>query len=68
VLSEREMQVFELIGSGAGTLGVAAMLNIGPSTVESYRTRIKVKMNLKDAEELLRAAIRWNVAKSPCGH
>ncbi|MGO8674300.1 MAG: response regulator [Limisphaerales bacterium] len=66
VLSERELQVFELIGSGAPTTGIAAMLHIDVSTVETYRTRIKEKMNLKDAGELLQAAIRWNVAKGHC--
>ena len=63
LLSEREPQVFELIGSGISTSAVAAMLHIGVSTVESYRTRIKEKMNLRDAGELLQAAIRWGVAK-----
>ena len=61
-LSEREMQVFELIGAGTGTPRIAAMLNIDASTVETYRVRIKEKMNLKDADDLLRAAIRWHVA------
>jgi DNA-binding NarL/FixJ family response regulator len=66
VLSEREMQVFELIGSGLGTSGIAAMLHIGVSTVETHRTRIREKMNLRDAGELLQAAIRWNVANGNC--
>jgi DNA-binding NarL/FixJ family response regulator len=66
VLSERELQVFELIGSGASTAAIAAVLHIDVSTVETYRTRIKEKMNLKDAGELLQAAIRWNVAKGHC--
>jgi DNA-binding NarL/FixJ family response regulator len=62
LLSERELQVFEPIGSGISTSAVAAMLHIAVSTVESYRARIKEKMNLRDAGELLQAAIRWNVA------
>jgi DNA-binding NarL/FixJ family response regulator len=66
VLSERELQVFELIGSGARTSGIAAILHIGVSTVETHRTRIREKMNLKDAGELLQAAIRWNVATGYC--
>jgi DNA-binding NarL/FixJ family response regulator len=66
LLSERELQVFELIGSGASTSAIAAMLHIDGSTVETYRTRIKEKMNLRDARELLQAAIRWNVAKGQC--
>jgi DNA-binding NarL/FixJ family response regulator len=62
LLSERELQVFEPIGSRISTSGIAAMLHIAVSTVETYRTRIKEKMNLRDAGELLQAAIRWNVA------
>jgi len=63
LLSERELQVFELIGSGTSTPAIAAMLHIDASTVETYRGRIKEKMNLRDANELLQAAIRWSVAK-----
>ena len=63
LLAERELQVFELIGSGISTSEVAVMLHIAVSTVESYLTRIKKKMNLGDAGELLRAAIRWSAAK-----
>jgi hypothetical protein len=37
------------------------------STVGTHRARIKEKMHLRDAKELLQAAIRWNVAKSDCG-
>ncbi len=66
LLSERELEVFELIGSGASTSAIAARLYIDVSTVETYRTRIKEKMNLRDAGELLQAAIRSNVAKGYC--
>jgi DNA-binding NarL/FixJ family response regulator len=66
LLSERELQVFELIGSGASTSAIAAMLGIDVSTVETYRTRIKEKMNLTDAGKLLQTAIRWTVAKGAC--
>jgi DNA-binding NarL/FixJ family response regulator len=66
LLSEREMQVFELIGSGISTPAIAARLHIDVSTVESYRARIKEKMNLRDAKELLQTAIRWSVAKGDC--
>jgi DNA-binding NarL/FixJ family response regulator len=66
VLSERELQVFELIGSGVSTSAIAATLHIGVSTVETHRSRIREKMNLKDAGELLQTAIRWNVANGNC--
>lgn len=63
-LSERELEVFELIGSGSSVAKIAAALHISVSTVETYRSRIKEKMNLTDSTELLQTAIRWNVLKS----
>ena len=59
ILSDREMQVFELIGSGQSKGQIAAALHIGLSTVETYRSRIKDKLKLKSASELLYHAIRW---------
>ena len=59
ILSDREMQVFELIGSGKSTRAIAVALGIDASTVETYRTRIKEKLNLKTAIELLQHAIYW---------
>jgi DNA-binding NarL/FixJ family response regulator len=61
-LADRELQVFELIGAGRSTRQIAAALHINVSTVETYRTRIKEKLNLKDALDLLQYAIRWHVA------
>ncbi len=58
VLTDREVQVFELIGAGKSTHQIAATLHINASTVETYRARIKEKLNLKNALELLRFAIR----------
>jgi DNA-binding NarL/FixJ family response regulator len=67
-LSERELQVFELIGAGTGTPRIAGMLQIDLSTVETYRGRIKQKLDLKDADDLLKAAIRWHVARAVGKH
>jgi DNA-binding NarL/FixJ family response regulator len=61
LLSERELQVFELIGTGASTSQIAAALHLGVSTVESHRTHIRKKMHCGSAVELLQAAIRWNL-------
>jgi DNA-binding NarL/FixJ family response regulator len=58
-LTDREVQVFELIGAGQSTQQIAAALHINTSTVETYRGRIKEKLNLKTAAELLQYAIRW---------
>jgi DNA-binding NarL/FixJ family response regulator len=60
VLSDREMQVFELIGSGQSSRQIAVALGIDPSTVETYRARIKEKLSLKSAVELLQYAICWS--------
>lgn len=60
VLTDREVQVFELIGLGKSTHQIAGSLHINSSTVETYRARIKEKLNLKNAIELLQYAIRSN--------
>ena len=59
VLSDRELQVFGLVGEGFGTRQIAEQLGLDVKTVETYRTRIKEKLELKDASELLRQAIAW---------
>jgi DNA-binding NarL/FixJ family response regulator len=58
-LTDRELQVFEQIGQGHGTRDIASGLDVDVSTVETYRARIKEKLQLKDASELLRQAIHW---------
>jgi len=59
-LSDREFRVFELIGLGRSTREIAAELALNQRTVETYRARIKEKLDLKNANELLRNAIAWN--------
>jgi DNA-binding NarL/FixJ family response regulator len=63
-LSDRELQVFEQIGLGHSTNEIAEYLHIDVSTVETYRARIKEKLNLKSGSELLQTAIRWCLAKA----
>jgi DNA-binding NarL/FixJ family response regulator len=58
-LSDRELEVFRLIGEGYGTREMAEKLYLSVKTIETYRAHIKDKLNLLDANELLRAAIRW---------
>lgn len=58
-LADRELQVFELIGAGFNTKEVAEQLCLDVKTIETYRARIKEKLGLKDASELLRRAIMW---------
>lgn len=62
ILSDREMQVFELIGTGKSTRQIAASLRINGSTVETYRARIKEKLEFNSTSELLQHAIRWSTS------
>jgi DNA-binding NarL/FixJ family response regulator len=58
-LSDRELHVLELMGRGLGTRAIAEQLHISVKTVESYRARLKEKMNLRSGTELVRFAVRW---------
>lgn len=58
-LSDREFEVFRLLGSGKSTKDVAKALNLSPKTVDVHRGRIKEKLQLKDATSLLHHAVRW---------
>ncbi len=58
-LSDRELQVFQLLGSGSGTREVAERLKISPKTVETYREHLKDKLGLPDGVALLRVATLW---------
>jgi DNA-binding NarL/FixJ family response regulator len=59
ILSDRELEVFELIGQGLGTQKIAARLNLSVKTVEAHRMHIREKLKLKDSTELLQYAIQW---------
>ncbi|MEX2600089.1 MAG: response regulator transcription factor, partial [Balneolaceae bacterium] len=59
LLSDRELEVFELIGKGESTNEIAQRLHVSVKTVESYRARIKEKLHLKNANDLLRKAVQW---------
>jgi DNA-binding NarL/FixJ family response regulator len=58
-LADRELQVFELVGRGFSTRQIAEELRLDIKTIETYRSRIKEKLHLKDASELLQTAIAW---------
>jgi DNA-binding NarL/FixJ family response regulator len=58
-LSDRELEVFNLLGQGRGTRQIAEQLHLSIKTIESHRTHIKEKLNLKDANELIQHAIQW---------
>ena len=60
-LSDRELEVFRLIGEGHGTRQIAEELHLSIITVESYQAHIKEKLSLRSARELMQHAIQWNM-------
>jgi len=58
-LSDRELEIFQLIGDGFATHQIAERLHISIKTVASHRENIKRKLNLRDGEQLARFAIHW---------
>ena len=58
-LSNREMEVFRLIGEGQSTNAIAAVLDRSPKTIETHRSRIKEKLEVRGIEELKRLAFEW---------
>ena len=62
-LTDRELEVFRLIGEGHSTREIANQLHISVKTVESYQAHIKEKLSLKNARELVQHAIQWNITE-----
>lgn len=58
-LTDRELEVFNAIGHGATTKQIARKLSLSIKTIGTYRERIKEKLGLKNASELIRSAVRW---------
>jgi DNA-binding NarL/FixJ family response regulator len=58
-LTDRELEVFELIGRGLSTAAIADRLQVSVKTIETYRSNIKTKLHLKDATDLIRFAATW---------
>lgn len=58
-LTERELEVFDLIGRGHTAREIADTLQVGVAAIDTYRVKIKEKMNLRNAIELQHVAIRW---------
>ncbi len=59
-LTDREFEVFQLLGQGKGTREIAKKLHLSVKTVEVHRAHIKAKLKLKSAPELIRYAVRWS--------
>ena len=58
-LTDREFEIFQLIGHGNSTRGIAEQLHLSPKTVDAHRAHIKEKLGLTDATALVRHAVRW---------
>jgi DNA-binding NarL/FixJ family response regulator len=58
-LTDREFEIFQLIGQGKSTRDISEQLHLSPKTVDVHRANIKTKLELKDATALVRHAVRW---------
>ena len=58
-LSDRELEVFRMLGQGKGVRQIAAELNLSIPTINSFRNRIKEKLKLKSSNEVMLHAIHW---------
>ncbi|REL37725.1 DNA-binding response regulator [Rhodohalobacter sp. SW132] len=59
VLSDRELEVFELTGRGKSSAEIAEQLHLAVKTIETYRFRIKEKLNFKNSTEFIFYAVKW---------
>jgi len=60
-LSDRELEVFRMIGEGLGTRQIAEALHLSMKTVESYQAHLKEKLSLRTGRELMQHAIQWKL-------
>jgi DNA-binding NarL/FixJ family response regulator len=58
-LSDRQFEIFQMIGQGKGTRAIAESLNVSVKTIDAHRAHIKEKLGLKSGNELVRFAVRW---------
>ena len=61
LLSDREFEVFEMVGKGITTKKIALELNLSIKTIETYKSHIKTKLNIKDSTELIQFATKWSL-------
>ena len=59
LLTDREFEIFELIGKGHEVREISHALGVSPKTVETHRTNIKEKLKLKNARQVTRLAVQW---------
>jgi DNA-binding NarL/FixJ family response regulator len=63
ILSDRELEIFHLIGGGMSTGDIAKKLNISVNTIESHRKKIKEKLGIQKGSELVKVAVQWVVSQ-----
>jgi DNA-binding NarL/FixJ family response regulator len=63
-LSDRELEILELIGKGREVRQIAKLLHLSPKTVETHRAHIKDKLDLKNSREVARFALQWLSARN----
>jgi DNA-binding NarL/FixJ family response regulator len=59
LLSDRQLQIFTLIGKGLGTVDIASKLNLSIKTIDTHKENIKVKLHCSSSAELRQMAIEW---------
>jgi DNA-binding NarL/FixJ family response regulator len=62
-LTDRELEVFELLGRGLTTREIAENLRLSVKTIEAHRQKIKIKLGLENSNELVQHAVQWHVEK-----
>jgi DNA-binding NarL/FixJ family response regulator len=63
-LTDRELQAFEYLGQGLTTQQIALKMHVSPKTIDTYRARIKEKLALANATELMQHAVRWSLGET----
>jgi DNA-binding NarL/FixJ family response regulator len=58
-LTDRELEIFQMIGQGLTTRQIAAKLGLSPKTIDAHRERIKQRLELKNVTELTKHAVQW---------
>ncbi|MDR0655055.1 MAG: response regulator transcription factor [Treponema sp.] len=67
-LSDRQLQVFKLLGKGLGTVEIAAKLNLSAKTIDTHKEHIKIKFHCNTTQELRQLAIEWVNRPAICGY
>lgn len=61
LLTDRELELFQLVGNGMNNAAIAASMKLSVKTVETYKAHIKRKLGLADGTELIEQAVKWNI-------